>query len=183
MVRVGFCESNVLSKRASASASKGSWHRASQVPLLAHGRPFDSRRHWCLRLLMPGQQACERAWLVMGPCESNVLSKQASASASKGRNVSGGSVQFVYILRCADGSYYVGRTTHLSSRVKAHNLGEGPKCTAARRPVRLAYSEQHLTLEEAITRERQLKRWTRAKKESLIRGDPVELKRLSKRRR
>ena len=119
----------------------------------------------------------------MGPCESNVLSKRASANASKGNEVSGGSPQFVYILRCADGRYYVGRTTHLNDRVKAHNLGEGPKYTAARRSVRLVYSERHSTPEQAVKRERQVKRWTRAKKESLIRGDLVELQRLSKRRR
>ena len=116
-------------------------------------------------------------------CESNVLSKRAFASASKGRKVSGGVTHFVYMLRCADGSYYVGRTTHLGDRLKAHNRGEGPKHTAARRPVRLVCCERHATQEEAIKRERQLKRWSRAKKESLIRGDLVELRRLSKRRR
>ena len=63
----------------------------------------------------------------------------------------------VYILRCADGSYYVGLTEDLKGRENAHNTGRGSKYTYLRRPVQLVYSESYQSLEEAIRRERQLK--------------------------
>jgi putative endonuclease len=68
----------------------------------------------------------------------------------------------VYILRCGDNSLYVGRTANIELREQTHNEGRGGTYTALRRPVRLLYSERHGTVEEAIARERQLKRWTRA---------------------
>jgi predicted GIY-YIG superfamily endonuclease len=88
----------------------------------------------------------------------------------------------VYILRCADGSYYVGSTEDLKDREDAHNTGRGSKYTFLRRPVRLVYSESYDSLEKAIGRERQLKRWSRSKKKALIVGDAARLRRLSKRR-
>jgi len=84
----------------------------------------------------------------------------------------------VYILRCADGSYYVGSTEDLQN---AHNTGQGAKYTFLRRPVQLVYSESYDSLVEAVVRERQLKRWSHAKKHALIVGDTVRLKQLSKR--
>ena len=90
---------------------------------------------------------------------------------------------YVYILRCADGSYYVGHTDNLQRRVKAHNEGGGAKFTCKRRPVRLVYTETHDGEEAAVRRERQLKKWSRAKKEALIAGDRARLKQLSRRRR
>ncbi|MGH7472500.1 MAG: GIY-YIG nuclease family protein [Candidatus Methylomirabilales bacterium] len=89
---------------------------------------------------------------------------------------------YVYILRCADGSYYVGLTEDLKGRENAHNTGRGSKYTFLRRPVRLVYSESYDSLEEAIGRERQLKRWSRTKKKALIVGNAARLKQLSKRR-
>ena len=88
------------------------------------------------------------------------------------------SVWYVYILRCADGSLYIGETDDIESRVAKHQRGSLSVYTASRRPVRLVYSEMHATRSEAIKRERQLKRWTRAKKEALIAGDTKLLKRL-----
>jgi len=88
----------------------------------------------------------------------------------------------VYILRCADGSYYVGLTEHLTGRESAHNNGRGSKYTFLRRPVQLVYWESYDSLEKAIERERQLKRWSHPKKKALILGDPARLKQLSKRR-
>ncbi len=88
----------------------------------------------------------------------------------------------VYILRCSDGSFCVGSTEDLECREKAHNDGRGAKYTFLRRPVKLAYSEPHETLEDAVQRERQIKGWTRAKKEALIAGDLDRLKARSKRR-
>ena len=87
-------------------------------------------------------------------------------------------MHWVYILRCADGSLYIGHTAEPIDREGAHNEGRGGTYTARRRPVRLVYSEPHDLLSAAIARERQLKRWTRAKKEALIAGDFGALKRL-----
>ena len=89
---------------------------------------------------------------------------------------------FVYILRCADGSLYVGHTTNIEDRVRVHNEGRGALWTACRRPVVLVYHESHSSSADAINRERQLKRWTHAKKLALINGDTVRLKALVKRR-
>ena len=84
---------------------------------------------------------------------------------------------FVYILRCADNSIYIGETNDLALRVLRHNEGRASSFTVTR-PVVLAYSESHPDRAAALTRERQLKRWTRAKKEALIAGDIVRLKQL-----
>jgi predicted GIY-YIG superfamily endonuclease len=88
----------------------------------------------------------------------------------------------VYILRCADRSLYIGYTTNLLARVRAHNEGRGAAYTFKRRPVALIYTERLPSRLAALRRERQLKRWTRKKKEALIRGDWATLKALSKRR-
>jgi putative endonuclease len=72
------------------------------------------------------------------------------------------------MLRCADGSFYVGYTSDVQKRIKAHNDGRGALWTACQRPVALAYQEQHPTEVDAVARERQLKRWTHAKKLALI---------------
>ena len=87
---------------------------------------------------------------------------------------------YVYILRCADGSFYVGWTHNVYDRVRAHNEGRGSAYTLKRRPVFLVYSEAFRLEAEAIQRESQVKRWSAAKKESLIRGDIQKLKRLSR---
>ena len=90
---------------------------------------------------------------------------------------------FVYILRCADNSLYVGHTSDLTSREDSHNRGTAVSYTAARRPVQIVYSEGHGSLTAAVRRERQLKRWSGQKKEALIAGDALTLKSLSRRRR
>ncbi len=89
---------------------------------------------------------------------------------------------FVYILRCADGSYYVGSTTDVAARVEAHNAGRGPRFTACRRPVTLVYSEPFDTMDQARQREIQIKKWSRAKKEALIACEMQRLHDLSRRR-
>ena len=78
----------------------------------------------------------------------------------------------VYILRCADGRYYVGITRDsLDHRVAQHNAGSFGGFTKRRRPVRLVYSQQFDRIVDAIAAERQLKGWSRAKKEALMSGD------------
>ncbi len=91
---------------------------------------------------------------------------------------------YVYILRCADGSYYVGKYQgdRLEGRVADHDNGVYPDAyTAKRRPVTLVWSAWFGRFDEAVSFERQLKGWSRAKKEALIRGDEAALKALSKR--
>ncbi len=88
---------------------------------------------------------------------------------------------YLYIIRCSDGSYYVGTTSDLDQRFLAHNQGKTSTYTAARRPALLVYSEKHKSVEAARARERRIKGWTRSKKEALILGDKQRLKRLSKR--
>jgi putative endonuclease len=79
---------------------------------------------------------------------------------------------YLYILRCADGSYYVGSTrAHLEARVAQHNAGTFGGHTARRRPVALVFHQEFARIIDAIAAERQVKGWSRAKKEALIRGD------------
>ena len=89
---------------------------------------------------------------------------------------------FIYILKCADGSFYVGHTCSVEDRIKLHNEGRGALWTSCRRPVTLVYMESLPSEKQAIARERQLKRWTHAKKLALINGDRATLKSLAKRR-
>jgi putative endonuclease len=91
---------------------------------------------------------------------------------------------WLYMLRCADGSYYVGtsRADDLDTRISQHNLGTFGGYTARRRPVTLVYSAQFENITEAIACERQVKGWSRSKKEALIRGDFEVLPELAKRR-
>ena len=85
---------------------------------------------------------------------------------------------FVYILRCADGSFYDGESRDVPQRLSQHNQGRAAAHTAKRRPVRLVHVEERADREDALARERQLKRWSRSKKEALIAGDLVALKRV-----
>lgn len=76
---------------------------------------------------------------------------------------------FVYILECADKTYYVGCTNNLEKRLRQHNsLKSGAHYTKIRRPVELIYKEEFPDLSSARKREAQLKSWTRVQKKSLI---------------
>ena len=87
------------------------------------------------------------------------------------------------MLRCADRSLYVGHTSDLEARKRAHDQGTASNHTAKRRPLEMVYIEAFGSLAEAVNRERQLKRWSGAKKEALIAGDTSALQALSRRRR
>jgi predicted GIY-YIG superfamily endonuclease len=87
-------------------------------------------------------------------------------------------VYFVYMVRCADGTLYTGYSRDPDARVKVHNSGKGAKYTRSRLPVSLVYSEHCESLSAALTRECQLKPWSRAKKEALIAGNRQTLKRM-----
>ncbi|CAN5357226.1 hypothetical protein BH09PSE4_BH09PSE4_17570 [soil metagenome] len=80
-----------------------------------------------------------------------------------------------YLLRCADGSYYAGHTDNIEARLAQHQTGALPGYTQNRLPVQLMWSEMFEEREQALSAERQIKGWTRAKKEALIRGDWADL--------
>ena len=90
---------------------------------------------------------------------------------------------WVYILRLRSGKLYVGTTNSLNRRLKEHERGLAGRTTSLDPPDDLLYSEMYPTLVSARRREAQLKRWSRAKKESLIRVDLQSLKALAKRRK
>ena len=90
---------------------------------------------------------------------------------------------FVYILRCADGSYYVGSTRKsLEERIAEHNSGLLRGYTMSRRPVTLVWSQEFDRITDAIAMERRIKGWRRDKKEALIRGELEALSEHSGRR-
>ncbi len=78
---------------------------------------------------------------------------------------------FVYLLRCADGTLYVGITNDLKKRLHQHNHArQGARYTKTRRPVILVYSERKRTRGNALRREYEIKSWPRAKKLALVAG-------------
>ena len=87
-------------------------------------------------------------------------------------------MHFVYILRCADSSLYVGETDDIERRLARHQEGRACSYTAKRLPVELVYQEALANHLAARRREHQLKGWTRRKKEALIAGDLAVLKKL-----
>ena len=87
-----------------------------------------------------------------------------------------------YLLRCSDGSYYVGSTEDLELRLAQHQSGELGGYTASRRPVTLVWSEQFATRDDAFAAERRIKGWSRAKKEALARGDWDLVRELARRK-
>ena len=87
---------------------------------------------------------------------------------------------YVYILRCADGSYYTGHTDDLEARLAAHQTGILRNYTLNRRPVTLVFAEELPSRLEALEQERRIKGWSRAKKEALISRDWDKLVALSR---
>jgi predicted GIY-YIG superfamily endonuclease len=77
---------------------------------------------------------------------------------------------WMYILECADGSYYVGSTKDLDQRMAQHLSGLGSRYTAGRLPVKLIYAEEYERISDAYNREKQVQNWSRAKREALING-------------
>ena len=87
---------------------------------------------------------------------------------------------FVYILLCADNSYYTGITNDIERRLTEHEGGSHfDSYTAKRLPIKLVYEKSFKTALEAITFEKQVKSWSRKKKEALIEGHIDKLKELS----
>lgn len=90
----------------------------------------------------------------------------------------------IYILLCADGSYYTGITRRsVETRFSEHEQGLDPTCyTFKRRPLKIAHIENHERIDEAVATERRIKGWSRANKEAYIRGDYRRLSELAKNR-
>lgn len=89
---------------------------------------------------------------------------------------------YVYILKCADNSYYIGVTNDVNYRTDQHTDGINPDCyTYRRRPITLVHHEEFTDINAAIRREKQLKGWNRKKKEALINGQLENLPKLSER--
>ncbi len=85
----------------------------------------------------------------------------------------------VYIIECDDGSYYIGHSSDEILRFQRHKGKTGAEYTKIHKPKKIVYSEQFDGRTEAVQRELQLKKWSRAKKIALINGDIQRLKKLS----
>lgn len=79
-------------------------------------------------------------------------------------------MNYTYIVKCADGTFYTGWTNCIEKRLEAHNNGKGAKYTKPRTPVELVYLEAFMTKRQAMSREAKIKKLTRKKKEALIRA-------------
>jgi len=86
----------------------------------------------------------------------------------------------MYILECADGSYYTGSTKNLERRLWEHQNMRGANHTKKRLPVKLVYFEEYSRIDEAFYREKQVQGWSRKKKEALIKGRNKDLQLLSR---
>ncbi len=86
---------------------------------------------------------------------------------------------WTYILKCSDGTFYIGCTTDLEERMTQHKEGLYDGYTKRRRPVLLVWFEEFRDINEAIDAERQIKNWSQGKKKALIKGDIKSLKELA----
>ena len=90
---------------------------------------------------------------------------------------------YVYILKCADGTFYTGVSSNLTQRLFQHETGYYPDCyTATRRPVELVFYAEFTDINLAIEKEKQIKKWSRAKKLALINDDFDALPNLAKKK-
>jgi putative endonuclease len=89
---------------------------------------------------------------------------------------------YLYILRCADGTLYVGSTIDIDRRLEQHRRGEGANYTKRRLPVELVFLEEFTRIDEAFEREKQVQGWSRAKRIALIEGRFGDLPGLSRAR-
>ena len=81
---------------------------------------------------------------------------------------------YVYILKCYDNTYYTGYTVDIERRLEAHQKGLASKYTRGRTPVQLVYLEKNLSKSQALQRELQIKKLTRAEKQHLIMQNAVD---------
>jgi putative endonuclease len=89
---------------------------------------------------------------------------------------------FMYILKCSDDSYYTGSTIDMTMRLAWQKAGHGANYTKKRLPVELVFVQEFERIDEAFSREKQVQKWSRKKKESLIEGRENELPLLAKKK-
>ncbi len=160
-----------VAELADAQASGACGRKVVEVQILSSA-PFDSPRLQRGSLMASRDpfsrrvECPERAQRVEGPC----FPCRSVASSSCALRLHSSLRRSVL---------YIGSTGDVDARVAMHNEGRGGSYTCQRRPVTLVLVEMHETVESASHRERQIKRWSRAKKESLISGDATALKRLA----
>ena len=78
---------------------------------------------------------------------------------------------YVYILRCGDGTFYIGTARNIAQRLAQHTAGKGAKYTRSRGPLKVVWQEGPMTVSRALRREHQLKQLTRPQKAALVRGE------------
>jgi predicted GIY-YIG superfamily endonuclease len=88
---------------------------------------------------------------------------------------------YLYMLKCPDGTYYVGSTRNLDARMSQHGAGKGSEYTRTRMPVELVFAAEFDSVQEAWEMERRVHGWSRAKREALIAGDWNQIRRLASR--
>jgi putative endonuclease len=145
-------------------------YEESRCSGLAHGRP-SSRE---------GRVECPE--LVEGLSTSEGLKVKSPDFPSVNSPVAHLDKVFVYILLLSNGAFYVGHAGDVARRVTQHRSGKGAKFTHDHDVAQLIYCEGPMDVSSGVLREAQLKRWSRAKKEALIRGDRDALKTLSRSR-
>lgn len=89
---------------------------------------------------------------------------------------------YMYILECSDGTYYTGSTWSLQKRMEEHRDGMCARYIARRLPAKLVYFEEYERIDEAFNREKQVQRWSHAKKQALIDGKSGGLPELSRKK-
>ncbi len=89
---------------------------------------------------------------------------------------------YIYILKCSDDSYYVGHTDNIEKRISEHKIGTHAGYTSTRLPVDVVFIQPCASRYEALSAEQKIKRWSRKKKEALIRGDWESLKIFAKKK-
>ena len=105
----------------------------------------------------------------------NGENKKRRTGRNRGRKLLMKEMNYVYLVRCADGSLYCGWTTDLSARMEAHNSGKGAKYTRSRLPVKLVWWEAYEDRHAALSREWHIKQMRRDQKEALAGILPEEL--------
>ena len=86
---------------------------------------------------------------------------------------------YLYILKCADGTFYTGSTINIEKRLVEHQEAKGSNYTKKRLPIKLVYLEEFLRIDDAFYREKQIQGWSRLKKIALIEKNYQDLKKLS----
>ncbi|MBL8025665.1 MAG: GIY-YIG nuclease family protein [Fibrobacteres bacterium] len=89
---------------------------------------------------------------------------------------------YMYILECADGTYYTGSTKNLQNRLWQHDNFEGANYTKKKHPSKLVYYEKFKRIDDAYYREKQIQAWSHSKKQALIEGNVEDLKVLGKKK-